>query len=145
MAKWFLDPYQKAAVPFGLLGCSAPRTHAGSKRRTRGRHWFPLDADTLNGPPVHEKAQHFSREFVSGTETQNGRSLRTSRRHTHCCKMAPLEHMVTQHASLAWRWEKDFELSYGRSTRDVGENAINVGWKATTQSRPEWKALEQSL
>ena len=43
-----------------------------------------------------------------------------------------------------WRWEQDFELSYGRSTRDEGENANSVCWKATAQSRPGWKALEQS-
>ena len=94
---------KKAAVPFGLLGCSAPRTHARSKKRTRGRHWFLLDAE-------HETAQHFSREYVPSTETKNCRSLRTSRQRTHCSKMAPLaraklgserKHVGTQHASLA--------------------------------------------
>ena len=44
-----------------------------------------------------------------------------------------------------WRWEQDFELSYGWSTRDEGENANHVGWKATAQSRLEWKALEKSF
>ena len=135
-------------------GCSAPRTHARSKTRTRRRHWLFLDADTQNGPPVHETAQHFSREYVPSTKTQNG--LVTSTRFDDSHIVAKLLHC----RDLSWwrqqqqnwevngnkwggvhparfackRWEQDFDLSYGRSTRDEGENAINVSWKALEQS-----------
>ena len=99
-------------------------------------------------------------ERVTSTETQNGPSLRTSRRLTHCCKIAQLVASATaklgsEREQVGWRapstlrllemGTKTFELSYGRSTRDEGENAITVGWKTTAQSRPEWKALEQSF
>ena len=36
-----------------------------------------------------------------------------------------------------WRWEQDFEYSYGKCTRVENENAINVGWKAMAQRRME--------
>ena len=39
--------------------------------------------------------------------------------------------------------EQDFELSYGRSTRDEGGNAINVGWKGTAQSHQELNQASQ--
>ena len=62
MAKRLLDPCQKAGVSFGFLECSTPRTHVRSKKRTRGRQ-FLQDANTQNGPPVHETAQHLSCEY----------------------------------------------------------------------------------
>ena len=33
----------------------------------------------------------------------------------------------------------------GRDVCGENEDAINVGWKATAQLRPEWKALEQQF
>ena len=86
MGKRLLDPDQKRGCTLGLLRCSAPRAHDRSKKRTRGRHWLFLDADKQNGPPVHEKVQHFPREHLPYPETQNGWTLRTSQRLTQCGK-----------------------------------------------------------
>ena len=50
------------------------RLHAhilGVSKRTRGRHWLLMDADTQTGPPVHETAQHFSSEYVPNSEIPN--------------------------------------------------------------------------
>ena len=42
-----------------------------------------------------------------------------------------------------WRWEQDFEDTYGIHTREENVHAINVGWKAIAQERTEWKKLEK--
>ena len=44
-----------------------------------------------------------------------------------------------------WRWEQDFEDTYGIHTREESVHAINVGWKAIAQERTEWKKLENSF
>ena len=155
MAKWLLDPYQEAGVPFGLLGWSAPRTHARSEKRTRGRHWFLLDADTQNG---HQCMKQHNTSLVSTCRVQKHRMAGHFHTLLQTCSIVVLRQQqqntevngnkwrgVHPARFACWRWEQDFELSYGRSTRDDGENAINVGWNATAQQRPEWRALEHTF
>ena len=160
MAKRLLDPYEKQE---SQLASWCARLHArmlGVRRGPEadiGSLWMRLHFLT----PVHETVQHVSCEHVPSIGTQNGWSLRTTRRHAHRCPNAPLSRsqLVRQQQQnwelngdkwsgvhparvACWRWEHDFELSCG-TMRDEAESATSVGWKATAQSRPEWKALEQ--
>ena len=44
-----------------------------------------------------------------------------------------------------WRWEQDFETSYGKNTRKENVDATKVGWKAIAQERNVWKSLENTF
>ena len=100
------------------------------------------DASTQNGTPVHEAVQHLSCEHVPRTETTEWLvTSQVSTTRTLLPKCSTVVHL----ARFVWkREEKGFELSHGPSMRDADESAAGVGWKAAAQSRPEWKALEQS-
>ena len=157
---------EKTGGTSGFLGCAAPRPHARAKKRTRGRHWLFLDEDIQNGSSVHEKAQHISceaRSLFKNTERPVTSHVSMNRTPWQKCSTAVTSvggvnnnkigkvngnkgRSVHSARFACWRWEQDFELSYGKHTRGENENAISVGWKALlAQLRPEWKTLEQQF
>ena len=83
---WKSGPWTLTKKQEVHLASWGARLHArmlGSRRGPEEDIGSFLDADTKNGSSVHEKTQYLSCEHVPCSKTQNGGSLRTSRRHTH--------------------------------------------------------------
>ena len=155
MAKWLLGV---SFWPLGVLGS----THAFGVRRPEediGSFWMRIHrmghqcVKQHNTSPVstfrvqkHRMARHFARLDDSHIVANllHCRDLSWWREQLQKWEVNGNGWGGVHPACFAcWRCEQDLELSYGRSTRNEGANAINVGWKATAQSQPEWTALEQ--